>query len=89
MYSLRTALYQPYISLTRLTPAAPASQNNPFARPFEEVVESLGIVLSRSTFDSSLYYIRRSDAGAFLEELKAIVAQYEADAHIAAQVAAA
>ena len=64
-------------------------QNNPFARPFEEVVESLGIVLSRSTFDSSLYYIRRSDAGAFLEELKAIVAQYEADAHIAAQVAAA
>ena len=53
------------------------------------MVESLGIVLSRSTFDSSLYYIRRSDAGAFLEELKAIVAQYEADAHIAAQVAAA
>ena len=35
------------------------AQNNPFARPFEEVVESLGLKPSRSTFDSSLYYIRR------------------------------
>ena len=52
-------------------------QNNPFARPFEEVVESLDIGMLKSTFDSSLYCIRRTDAGAFLEELKVIVSTYE------------
>jgi hypothetical protein len=64
-------------------------QNNPFARPFEDVRKSLDISLPLSTFDSSLYYIRRTDAGAFLEELKVIIAKYESDAHVAAQKAAA
>lgn len=42
----------------------------------------------KSTFDSSLYCIRRTDAGAFLEELKVIVSTYETQDKVAAQVAA-
>eukprot|EP00955_Chlamydomonas_euryale_P032485 341706-Chlamydomonas_euryale.AAC.1 len=47
-------------------------QNNPFARPFEEVVENLGLDrhLDRAMFDPTLYHIRRVDAASFLEELK-------------------
>jgi hypothetical protein len=55
-------------------------QNNPFARPFEEVIDSLKLELSKSTFDSSLYHIKRADAGQFLEELKDVVSRYEQEA---------
>lgn len=63
-------------------------QNNPFARPFEEVVGALGISVKHSSFDSTLYLVRKADAAPFLEELKLVVARYEQEAHMA-QVAAA
>lgn len=66
----------------------PHLQNNPFARPFEEVVDSLGIHLQHSSFDSSLYYIRKADAQSFLWELMAIVMRYKADANLRQAVAA-
>jgi hypothetical protein len=48
------------------------TQNNPFARAFDEVVGNLHLDrhLERSMFDPTLYHIRRADASSWVEELK-------------------
>lgn len=51
-------------------------QNNPFARPFVEALDELGLVQAASAFDNGVLYLHKDLVMPFLSKLKDVITAY-------------